>query len=131
MISVVQTTHREGKTMTASATITEVLDYVHARADEQDLDSLLQALRTRRKVLGEQRAATVRSGLEIRLDGLSPKYLNGLTGTVVTLDGNRAEVRLDERSTTQLRGSGRRFYVPAGEIEYLLTGIPKSCCLAA
>lgn len=115
--------------MSASATITDVLDYVHTRADDQDIESLVQAARTRRKVLGEQRAATVRVGLEVCLDGLSPKYLNGLTGTVDTLDGNRAAVKLDEVSTDRLRTSGRRFHVPIDTRRYLLGGIPKACCL--
>lgn len=118
--------------MTATTTpssVTEVLDYVHSRADEQDLEALLQAVKTRRNVLGEQRAATVRNGTEVRLDGLSPKYLNGLTGTVVSTKGNRADVRLDKASTNKLRYAGRKFYVNANEEEYLLTGVPKQCCL--
>lgn len=118
--------------MTATTTpssVTEVLDYVHSHADEQDLDALFRAIRTRRSVLGEQRAATVRRDTEVHLDGLSPKYLNGLTGTVESLKGNRADVRLDEKSTNRLRYAGRKFYIPTEEKQYLLTGVPKQCCL--
>lgn len=119
--------------MTATTTpssVADVLDYVHSRADEQDLEALIEAVRTRRKVLGEQRAATVRIGSEVRLDGLSPKYLNGLTGTVESVRASRADVRLDKASTSTLRFTGRKFSIPADEEEFLLRGAPKSCCIA-
>lgn len=114
---------------TTPASIGPILDYVHSSADEQDLDSLIQAVKTRRNVLGEQRAATVRRDAPVRLDGLSPKYLNGLTGTVETTKGNRADVRLDEQSTSRLRYSGKKYYIPADESQFLLSGVPKQCCL--
>lgn len=116
-------------TTTAPSSVTEVLDYVHSRADEQDLEALIQAVKTRRHVLGEQRAATVRIGTKVQLDGLSPKYLNGLTGTIEATKGARADVRLDKASTNKLRYAGRKFYVNANTEEYLLTGAPKQCCL--
>lgn len=118
--------------MTATTTpgsVAEVIDYVHSHADEQDLEVLGRAIKDRRKLLGEQRAATVRRGVEVSLDGLSPKYLNGLTGTVETVRGSRADIRLDEQSTVRLRLSGRKFHVPSDETQYLLTGVPKQCCL--
>lgn len=117
--------------MTATTTpssVTEVLDYVHSRADEQDLEALIQAVKTRRNVLGEQRAAAVRTGTEVRLDGLSPKYLNKLTGIIETTKGSRADVRLDKGSTATLRYAGKKFYIPITEETFLLTGVPKQCC---
>lgn len=114
---------------TAPSSVTEVLDYVHSRADEQDLEALIQAVKTRRHVLGEQRAATVRIGTAVRLDGLTPKYLNGLTGTVEATRRNRADVRLDKGSTNKLRYAGRKFNVNANVEEHMLMEVPKQCCL--
>lgn len=117
--------------MPAPLTISDVLSYLHNQADQQDLDSITQASRTRRKALGEQQAAVVRIGLTVRLDGLSPNYLNGLTGTVSSLAGTHAQVRLDTASTRKLRTSSRRFHIPADTEEHLLGGIPKACCQVA
>lgn len=116
-------------TATTTHSIAQVLDYVHSHADEQDLDALREAIKTRHAVLGQQRAASVRRDAEVRLDGLSPKYLNGLTGTVESISGNRADVRLDEKSTTRLRYAGRKFFIPNDEEKFLLSGVPKQCCL--
>lgn len=114
---------------TTAATLDQVLDYVHGHADEQEITALYDALNTRRKALNDRRALAVREGLSVRLDGLSPKYLNGLTGTVESISGKRADVRLDEHSTSVLRYAGNKFYVAADVNEYVLHGVPKGCCL--
>lgn len=116
--------------MPATLTITDTVDFLHSQATEQDLDTVLQAIRLRRKALGNITASAVQVDLDVRLDGLSPKYLNGLTGKVTDLKGDRATVRLDENSTDTLRvrSRGKRFYIPELTAEYDLGGIPMSCC---
>lgn len=116
---------------TATITIEDVFEYVHGHADEEELDSLVEAFKARRKALSQKRALNVKVGTEVTLSGLSPKYLNGMSGTVETVNGTRADVRLNEASTRRLRYSGKRFYVPEDEEQYLLPGVPKGCCDAS
>jgi len=114
---------------TAAASLDQVLDYVHGHADERELDTLADALKSRHNALRQRRALAVHTGLGVRLNDLSPKYLNGLTGTVETESGNRVDVRLDKASTTTLRYAGRKFFIGPDEEEYLLRGVPKSSCI--
>ena len=111
-----------------TATIDSTLDFIAGHADERQIDVIHAALRDRRKALAARRALAVTVGQTVTLDGLSPKYLNGLTGTVRTIKGNRADVLLDEASTLSLRWAGRRFVVPEDTKNYLLTGVPTTCC---
>ena len=112
--------------MTMPATL---LSFIIMEADEHDLDRIIQSVKDRRKVLRDARAAAVQIGADVTLDNLSPKYLNGLEGTVVVISGKRADVRLTEKSTGLLRFSGTRFHVPEGTTEYVLRGVPLSTCL--
>lgn len=115
---------------TATATtIEDVFEFIHGQANETDLDNIFDAYRSRTKVLREKRALSVSPGKEVVVTGVSPKYLNGLRGTVEEVDGKCASVRLDEASTRRLRASGsRRFFIPDDETNYVLTGLPKSTC---
>lgn len=115
---------------TATITIEDVFEYIHGHADEAELDSLVEAFKARRKALSAKRALGVKKGSKVALTGLKPKYLNGLSGTVETVSGTHADVRLNEESTRRLRYSGRQFYVPEGENEYVMA-VPKVCCTAA
>lgn len=111
-----------------TTTFTDVVDYID-QADETEIDTAFTALRNRQKALRDRRALAVIRGAEVTLTDLSPKCLNGLHGIVAALSGKRASVRLDAASTATLRQAGsRRFYIPAEEDEYLVTGIPTSCC---
>lgn len=105
----------------------DVIAFIVARADAVDLDNIINAVKARRKALGQINAAAVRPGVEVRLDGLSPKYLNGLTGTVKSVSGGRCVVTLDRNSTTSLRYAGQRFRIPTEHMEYDLAGIPTQC----
>ena len=114
--------------MPATLTITDIVDFLHSQATEADLDVMIKAIRNRRKALGDITAAAVKVGINVRLDVLSPKYLNGLTGTVSSIDSGRAHVDLDENSTDLLRERSKRFYVSPMNQSYTLRGIPMSCC---
>lgn len=112
----------------AATTISDIV----LNADEADLDRIIQTVKDRRKVLTTARAASVQVGVKASLTGISPKYLVGLTGTVV-LDphgrrGQRAfALKLDESSTNRLRGMSGRFYILPDEKEHVLGGIPMAC----
>lgn len=70
--------------------------------------------------------------MKATLSGLSPKYLNGLTGEVVLDPNGRSGARafackLDEASTNRLRWAGSRFYIGPDVKEYVLPGVPMQC----
>lgn len=111
----------------SAATLSDALAFI-AGAEETDLDRLIDGVKMRRKTLANLRAAAVRVGMEIATDGLSPKYLNNLTGTIRGISGQRADVELDEPSTNTLRYSGKRFYVAPDVERYVLRGVPLQCC---
>lgn len=102
-------------------------------ATEDDLDRIIAAIKERRKVLATARASEVQVGMACTLTGLSPKYLNGLTGTVVRDPQGRSGARsfackLDEASTKTLRWqASSRFYIAEGVTEYVLPGVPMQC----
>ena len=58
---------------------------------------------------------------------ISPKYLSGLRGQVTSINGARASVTLDERSTAMLRRATSRFRIAPETTNYLLGGVPLSC----
>ncbi|MFG2845930.1 hypothetical protein ACGF12_22590 [Kitasatospora sp. NPDC048296] len=88
--------------------------YILTDATEGDLDRMITAIRDRRDALAKIRAAAVTTGSTVTTRNLKPKYLIGLSGTVAAIDGNRADLDLDEASTDSLRWARQtRFPVPA------------------
>lgn len=116
---------------TTTVTLQDVIGFIVTSADDADIDRIHDALRQRRRALAAVTAAAVRPGMDVRLDGLSPKYLNGLTGTVESINGNRCSVLLDEESTQNLRFAGKRFYVPIDMTNYIMRGVPLQCAKVA
>lgn len=116
-------------TTITSTTLQDVLSFIADKADRDDTDRIFAAARARTKALNAVDAAAVKIGVDVELGGLSPKYLNGLSGTVKGIDGSYASVLLDESSTVTLRYTPRsRFQVPAESQRHLMTGIPLGCC---
>jgi len=110
-------------------TLAEAMSFIVNKATGGDLDNLLAAMRNRRSALNSLRAANVAVGDQVRLVGLSPKYLNGLEGVVETINKSRCNVRLSRLSTEHLRIPGRvRVHMSPDEQHYLLVGIPLSTC---
>lgn len=115
--------------MFSTATLSDVIEYVTDHADEQDLDRIYAAAKMRTKALRAKVAASVRVGADVSMTGISPKYFEGLTGVVTRIDGDRARVRFDERSTDVLRYKGsRRFFIPLDTKEFETGGFPLSTC---
>lgn len=109
-------------------TISDVHRFIHEKADRDAIDGIHLACKNRLRTLSDISAAAVQVGMRVRAAGISPKYLVGLTGTVESLDGTYAKVRLDEASTNRLRYTRQqRFPVAPGVSEYLLEGVPRSC----
>lgn len=108
--------------------IGDVQAYIWADASAEDIERIYTACKERNRLLKAQRAAEVSVGTAVTLRGLSPKYLNGLTGTVESIKGQRGAITLDEASTETLRWAGKRYYVPEGVTNFVLNGVPLSCC---
>ena len=118
--------------MFSTATLSDVLDFITDEATDEDIDRIYDAARLRNKALGAKRAASVRVGALVKIDGISPKYFNGLTGVVMSIDGQRARVRFDKASTDVLRYKGaRRYHIPYDTDEYTVGGLPLSTCQVA
>jgi hypothetical protein len=111
----------------AAPTLTDALNFILSSASNEDLSRVIDGVKSRRGILATLNAASVTVGASVKLDGLSPKYLNGLTGTVASTNGRSATITLDARSATNLRWYGRkRFFINEGATEYPLSGIPLS-----
>jgi RNase P/RNase MRP subunit p29 len=73
-------------------------------------------------------------GADVEIVDISPRYLNGLTGTVVRIQGARVTVQLDELSTMRLKcepKSKSKFPVAPDATSYNLTGLPRASCQVA
>lgn len=118
-------------TATATITLSDVVAFLN-NATEYDLDIIHKSSNDRRRALRNQRAAVVTVGMNATLGDLSPKYLNGLSGKVTAINGQRGTVTLDEQSTNNLRFFGsRRFPIPMDVKEYDLPGVPLSSIIPA
>jgi hypothetical protein len=88
--------------------------------DSDDLGLVLDAYKARMKYVREassrQAAATIKVGDKIRLSGLRPKYLNGLTGVVVSRNGDKFSVAFDDESKWASGRYGDQVTVPAATL---------------
>jgi len=117
----------------AAVTLPGIIAFIVSEDTESQLDQVTNAVRQRQRALRTVQAAAVRVGAQVRISGLSPKYLNGLEGLVETITRSRSNVRLSKMSTARLWRTGgtravSRFGVKPDEEHYLLCGIPLSCC---
>ena len=85
---------------------------------DQSLDVLRAALRQREKTIGDITLLTIKPGARVRLKNLTPKYLNGMLGTVkggAKPNSKRIPVELDE----SVPRFGKRVTPPASCLEVL------------
>lgn len=84
-------------------------------SDEQLIQlnrSLVANIKARRRNRAMDMAATLREGSKVRIKGLRPQYLNGLTGTIEDFGNTRVTVKLDRGPIRKFR-SGRVVCSPA------------------
>ena len=114
-------------TLFPPADLKVVLDYISDHADDADLDRIYAALNMRNKVLRAKIAASVKVGDHVTIQGIRPKYHEGLKGEVVSIDGSTGTVRFDKRSTDVLRVKGaRRYFIHRDTEQYEAGGFPLS-----
>ena len=118
----------------ARTTLADVLGFIIDGSTAGDLERITDMVRQRQRALRALQAAAVSVGAQVRIKGLSPKYLNGLEGIVESITRSSGNVRLSKMSTDRLRVTTKsstfrtRFYIRDDEEHYLLTGVPLSCC---
>jgi len=112
------------------ATLPEVIKFISLSASEDDINRIYEIARARTKTLRNVRAASVKAGQVVKIKSITPKALVGLTGWITEHDGKHAAIQLDAESTTKLRYSRTRYAtaIPSGVTEYLLRGVPLTCC---
>jgi hypothetical protein len=112
-------------------TLQEVTAFIAAEATDEDCHRIFESTKARRKILGQMRSAALVEGAEVRIEGISPKALNGLRGTINTIRGARADIDLDANSTRALSFSGTRHArgIAPGALTHLLVGVPLSTCI--
>jgi hypothetical protein len=110
-------------------TITEVLDFIGHEATVRDTERIQQVLTVRIKAVRAVRAATIEVGAQVTIKNIAPKALNGLTGTVSSIDGNRGTVTLDEPSTRTLSYARTKYAnrIIPGATSHPIGGIPLTC----
>lgn len=110
-------------------TATQVIDWIGDINDET-IDEVLQALQNRHDELHEARASKVQRGMHVTIWDVKPEYMNGLEGVVEDVDAAEVEavIRLSPVSTGRLRFTRAAEYRPGEQREYVLRGIPASCC---
>ena len=114
--------------MSDQLTLSQVTAHIAAHATEGDLDRILEVLKERRKTLASMAAAAVTVGAAVEIVNITPAAYKGKRGTVESIDGAHAAVKLDADSTEELRWArSRRVNVPNGVKEWTVPGIPLTC----
>jgi len=107
----------------------ELLAFVMDEASLEELGRLGLAVQQRRRLLLRGSPTGVAVGETVVLEGATPRYVNGLTGSVEAIAREHCSVLLDEQSTVELRIVGaRRFEMAPGSTRHLLPRIPLAWC---
>lgn len=109
-----------------------VLDFIDTIDDSDDVNRMCKALERAVTRIETRREQTVRLDDMVTITGVTPHYLNGLTGEVIYIDGKDAYIALTRESTGALRFApdNDRYKVGADE-RYVVPMVPLSCCVRA
>ncbi|MGI5255677.1 hypothetical protein [Actinacidiphila glaucinigra] len=111
-----------------TTTLADVTRYIAAHATEEDITRLHTVIRERTNALRAQAAASITTGVAVKIVDIRPAALKECKGTVKSIDGKHASVELDEASTIDLRFANlKRLRVPDDVKRHTVTGIPLSC----
>lgn len=117
---------------TAPVELPDVVNYVLERADENDLDSIVQAINQRRLELSEKVPAAVTIGATVTIGEITPAYWAGLSGVVKAITPGHVQyltLTLDQASTNKLAASAKKYAHLVDRDSYDLAGIPLGCCM--
>lgn len=107
-----------------------VNDFLAQRANDSHLDALFPATKKRREALETLRMSMLKVGDEITTARIRPKYLAGLSGTLIKISApsrgrQKTVIRLDEESTRRFR---QHEWAPEEDKEHEIDFIPLSAC---
>lgn len=113
-------------------TVTEVVEWVEG-IDDETVGEILSALQKRHDALHEARAEKAVPGAHVFIDDVTVECLIGLVGHIEEVDGDEGlvSIRLTATSTGRLRFSGQTAYRVGNVANFLLHGVPASCCYPA
>ena len=102
-----------------------IFDDINAGYWDDGLDAIIEVAVARRKyvrdVQGAKNMADFDHGTAVRIINISPKYLNGITGTVdkTKMPNRRGDlvVSIDQKHWGHLGRYGRSLHVPASSLE--------------
>ncbi len=63
---------------------------------DNNLEQIRDTIKARKQVLADLRATNMVIGTRVEFANVRPKYLVGMTGEVVSLNGRKVSVKLDE-----------------------------------
>lgn len=115
------------------ADLRECVEFVTLHATSDDLDRIYAACRARQKALASVKAAAVKVGMVVTTEGLTPKYINGLTGEVTSITGARASVRFAHNQANRIAYTkhGPRALLTQEDPLFVMGGIPLTCLVQA
>lgn len=96
--------------MTDRLNVPDVLEAIQSGACDAGLDEIRTALDERRSMVASRTAHRLEPGDHVTLTGLSPKYVNGKTATVVEV--KRTRVAVSFASTIGRFRAGKPILVP-------------------
>lgn len=102
--------------MTSTLTPSDVLAAIFDGVMDDDFDALIDAyksrVRTVRENKGRLNALTIKPGDRVQITNISPKYLDGLEGVVLTasVGSGRGKPRFDVKVDRMPRQGTSRFY---------------------
>ena len=119
----------------SETTADDVVRFLNTCTDMTVLRTIARQASHRQKQVETRAAAAAEIGTRVTLAGLSPQYLNGLTGTIdsrSTRGKARVDIRLDAASTAALRSRNTsRFYIAPSAETYVVHGVPIDCAKTA
>ena len=81
-------------------TVTNISDVINSLTTREEITLAYSLLKARSNTVNlltsANNVANITNGTRVRLQGLSPKYVNGKTGTVMSVKGLKIQIRLDE-----------------------------------
>ena len=110
--------------------LSDILTFI-STASIEDLATTGDAMQSRHTQVTKERASGITEGCEVILDNITPKYLNGLRGTVLTVEPltETVTISLTVESSEALANMPRsRFHILPGE-RYPLSSIPLATCV--
>lgn len=118
----------------ATIELSDLVRFVQERATADNLDNIVDAVKSRRSVLASIAAANLATGAPVTIYNIKPKYLSGLSGTVKEIIRGKgapyATVTLDEDSTATLAYASTKYASLRDRNSYDYQGIPLTCLKA-